>query len=53
MPVVAFEANFHALYCYATLILGTKEERIHMYVKDQNIVLQVLFVHMIFAKKEF
>lgn len=32
MSVVVYKAKFHALSYYATLLLGTKDERIQLFV---------------------
>lgn len=53
ISVVAYEAKLHALSLYAAQLLGFEKERIHLYVKNLNYKLQVLFVHITFAGKKF
>lgn len=52
MLVVAYKAKFHALFSYATQLLGTREKRIQLFVKIFNTDLQVLSIH-ITSKKCF
>ncbi|WMV13843.1 hypothetical protein MTR67_007228 [Solanum verrucosum] len=53
MSVAAYEAKFHALSRYATQLVTTEEERIHLFVKGLNYELQVLSlsIHMTSAGK--
>ncbi|KAK4721877.1 hypothetical protein R3W88_012110 [Solanum pinnatisectum] len=53
MSVAAYEAKFHVLSRYAMQLVTTKEERIRLFVNGLNYELQVLFVHMTSARKNF
>ncbi|WMV08073.1 hypothetical protein MTR67_001458 [Solanum verrucosum] len=53
MCVVGYEAKFHGLSRYASQLVTSEEERIHLFVKGLNSELQVLYVHMTSARKSF
>ena len=53
MSVESYEAKFHVLSRYATQLLGTRKERIHLFVKSPNTNLQVLSIHMKYVRKNF
>ncbi|WMV55486.1 hypothetical protein MTR67_048871 [Solanum verrucosum] len=53
LRVDAYEAKFHAMFCYPTQLVTTEEERTWLFVKSLNSELQVLSVHMTFASKSF
>ena len=46
MSVAAYEAKFHALSRYVTLLVTIKKERIHLFIRGLSYELQVLSVHM-------
>ena len=52
ISVGAYEAKFHALSRYATLLVTTEEERIRLFIRGFNSELQVLSVHD-FSREEF
>ena len=51
--VYAYEAKFHALSRYATQLVTTEEERIHLFINGLNPELQVLSIQMTFVGKIF
>lgn len=46
ISIVTYEAKFHALFHQASQLLTSKEQRIHLYIKDLNYDIQVLSVFM-------
>ena len=53
MFLTAYESKFHALSRYATQLVTTKEEKIHLFINGLNSELQILSVHMTSAGKSF
>lgn len=46
MPVLAFEAMFHALSNYATQLFTIEDEKVKIFIKCLNYDPQVLSIHM-------
>ncbi|KAH0652758.1 hypothetical protein KY289_030436 [Solanum tuberosum] len=53
MFVASYKAKFHALSRYVTQLVNTEEERIRLFIRGLNSELQVLSVHMTFARRSF
>lgn len=51
MSVVSYDPMFHALSNYATQLVTTQEERMHLFIKRQNFELQILSIYMTSARK--
>ena len=53
MYMAVYKAEFHALSRYATQLVTTEDERMWLFIRGLESELQVLYVHMTFAKKSF
>lgn len=53
MILITYEVNFHALSRYATKLMTTLYERIHVFVNGFHSELEVLFAYMTYADKSF
>lgn len=53
MTIASYEAKLYAFSRYATLFVTTEEERVPLFVKEFNLELYVLSVHMTSSSKIF